>query len=177
MNIATNLKQLRHENNISQQQFADSLFVAQQSAANWETGKTLPQIDRICDIADKYDISVSQVIFNEIVDDPTDEVVCFRIDDSEKMLAMIETLQEKRRTVGLWPIERLDLMALESKRDRNEMCHYIGFSAFEWDTYKAMRRINPDYSIEEFNEHVLSGISKRNDEYVSPVISKRKFAD
>ena len=156
MNIATNLKQLRHENNISQQQFADSLFVAQQSAANWETGKTLPQIDRICDIADKYDVSVSQLVCDD--DFLHSEPVRVEIDDSASISDKINELERKRDTIGLSYGEQLELSFCRRKQMNGRMRHYICLTEFEYDAYKSLKQINPNYDIEDFYKFVSTGL-------------------
>ena len=42
MNLSDNLKKLRKENNLSQEELADKLNVSRQSVSKWESGSAYP---------------------------------------------------------------------------------------------------------------------------------------
>ena len=42
MNLADNLKKIRNDNKLSQEQLAEQLHVTRQAVSNWENGKTQP---------------------------------------------------------------------------------------------------------------------------------------
>lgn len=60
--LATNLKQLRKHNNLTQQQLAERLNIARQTVASYESGRTEPDIATLESIAKIFDISVDQLI-------------------------------------------------------------------------------------------------------------------
>lgn len=43
MNLSENLKKIRKDNNLSQEQLADKLGVSRQSVSKWESGLSFPK--------------------------------------------------------------------------------------------------------------------------------------
>ena len=60
--MIANLKQLRTEKNISQQQLAALLNVSQQSINKYENHETEPNLDTLISMADYFDTSVDYLI-------------------------------------------------------------------------------------------------------------------
>lgn len=60
MNFKKNLKKLRKEKNISQEQLAEKLNISRQAISKWESGKAYPDIDNL--------ILLDELIVNEKVD-------------------------------------------------------------------------------------------------------------
>lgn len=56
--IANNIRYLRRQENISQEEFAERFGVSRQSVAKWESGDSAPDIFKCREIADYYDISL-----------------------------------------------------------------------------------------------------------------------
>ena len=46
-NFANNLKKLRKDNNLSQEELALELGVSRQSVSKWESGQTYPEMDKV----------------------------------------------------------------------------------------------------------------------------------
>lgn len=63
--ISKNLKKLRLRQNWTQQQMADVLFVTRQAVSNWETGKTMPDLLMLENIAEKLDVSVEEILYGQ----------------------------------------------------------------------------------------------------------------
>lgn len=61
MNIAYKLKQLRTDNNMTQQQLADALGINQGMLSRWERGMTAPSLKLRRRIADYFDMSVREI--------------------------------------------------------------------------------------------------------------------
>lgn len=57
------LKELRKENNLTQEQLADKLFVTRRTVSRWETGSNMPDLDVLVELADLYDVDIRE-IFN-----------------------------------------------------------------------------------------------------------------
>ncbi len=47
MNFANNIKAIRKENNLSQEQLAEKLGVSRQSVSKWESSQSYPEMDKI----------------------------------------------------------------------------------------------------------------------------------
>lgn len=63
--FAGQLKELRQERNLTQQQLADALHVTRQSVSNWERGANLPDIETIVQIAETCHVSLDVLIMGE----------------------------------------------------------------------------------------------------------------
>ncbi|PNT92085.1 hypothetical protein CDQ83_00415 [Clostridium thermosuccinogenes] len=61
LNIGKNIKKLRDERNITQQQLADAIGVSFQAVSKWECGITLPDIAMLPEIANFFDITIDEL--------------------------------------------------------------------------------------------------------------------
>lgn len=59
------LKELRKENELTQEQLAEILNVSDRSVSRWETGNNMPDISLLVKLADFYDISITELINGE----------------------------------------------------------------------------------------------------------------
>ncbi len=59
------LKQLRKENNYTQEQLADILSVSSRTVSRWETGYNMPDISILVELSELYQISLSELIKGE----------------------------------------------------------------------------------------------------------------
>ncbi len=63
--IGNNIQKYRQRLGLSQQSLADTLFVSQQAIQKWETGKSVPQADKISEIAKILRVSVSDILLDD----------------------------------------------------------------------------------------------------------------
>lgn len=63
--VGSFLKGLRKEQNLTQEQFAEQLGVSGRSVSRWETGINMPDISLLVEIAEFYDVSISEIIDGE----------------------------------------------------------------------------------------------------------------
>ena len=67
LKIAENIRKLRHNLNLSQEQLAERLGVRFQAVSKWERGETYPDIELLPSIASFFGISVDDLLgTNEI---------------------------------------------------------------------------------------------------------------
>ena len=59
------LKELRKENGITQEEFAEMLNVSGRTVSRWETGTNMPDISLLVDIAEIFDVSIPEIINGE----------------------------------------------------------------------------------------------------------------
>ncbi len=59
--FATRLRLLRCQKGLTQQQVAQSLSLTVQAVSKWETGKNLPDIALLPDIADLYGVTIDEL--------------------------------------------------------------------------------------------------------------------
>ena len=63
--VSNNIKKLRQERKMSQEQLAEQLHVTRQAISNWENGKTQPDIDTLDQLATVFDVSVERIIYGK----------------------------------------------------------------------------------------------------------------
>ena len=56
------IKKIRHDNNLTQKDLADKYGVTYQAVSKWENGKNLPDISLITQIANDYNIELSDIL-------------------------------------------------------------------------------------------------------------------
>lgn len=62
MNFGTKLQNLRKSKGFSQEQLADQLGVSRQAVSKWETGDGYPELDKLIQISNLYDVSLDYLV-------------------------------------------------------------------------------------------------------------------
>lgn len=65
MNFSDNLVELRKYNNFSQEELAEMIGVSRQTLSKYETGESLPDIEKCKLLADVLDVSIDDLIYYE----------------------------------------------------------------------------------------------------------------
>lgn len=65
MNLGENIKKLRKEKNLSQEQLAEMLNVSRQAVSKWESGKAYPDIENLILLRDIFNVTLDDLIINE----------------------------------------------------------------------------------------------------------------
>lgn len=66
--IGKNIKSLRTEKNMTQDELAQLLFVTRQTVSNYETGNSRPDVDMLLKIAEVFGVEVNTVIYGPQID-------------------------------------------------------------------------------------------------------------
>lgn len=69
MNLAENLQMQRKKHNLSQEELAEKCNISRQAVAKWESGETIPSIDRLVFLADLYDITLDELVGRVVLND------------------------------------------------------------------------------------------------------------
>ena len=67
MTLAEKIAHLRIVNNISQEGLARKLNVSRQSISKWESGESLPQIDKVVELSQLFKVTTDELLNDEIV--------------------------------------------------------------------------------------------------------------
>ena len=67
------LKELRKEREMSQEQLAERLGVSSRTVSRWETGRNLPDLSVLIEIADLYGVDIRELIDGERKSDHMDQ--------------------------------------------------------------------------------------------------------
>jgi len=69
MNFNEKLQMLRKKQNITQEELAEKLNVSRQAVSKWEAGQTMPEVEKIIELARMYDISLDYILTDNEKDD------------------------------------------------------------------------------------------------------------
>ena len=61
--IGKNIRDLREKNKMTQEELAQALFVTRQTVSNYETGKSRPDVDMVCKIAEALGVDANTVLY------------------------------------------------------------------------------------------------------------------
>ena len=64
--FSENLKKIRKEHNLSQEQLADELGVSRQAISKWESGSAYPEMDKIIALCDKFNLNIDDLLHKDI---------------------------------------------------------------------------------------------------------------
>lgn len=60
--FSENLKKIRKERNLSQEELAEMLEVSRQAVSKWEAGKGYPEVEKLLEISGKLDVSLDDLM-------------------------------------------------------------------------------------------------------------------
>lgn len=64
--FSENLKKIRKDNNLSQEQLADELSVSRQAISKWESSLAYPEMDKIIALCDKFNLNIDDLLHKDI---------------------------------------------------------------------------------------------------------------
>ena len=67
MTIGNNIKRIRKEANMSQEDLADMFDVSRQTISNWENSKSYPDLETIVKISDNFNISLDVLLKEDLI--------------------------------------------------------------------------------------------------------------
>ena len=68
MTFGEKLKKLRTDNNLTQEQLADKIFVTRTAISKWETDKGYPSIDSLKQLSNLFQISIDDLISDDDIE-------------------------------------------------------------------------------------------------------------
>ena len=71
--FSENLKKIRKDNNLSQEQLADELGVSRQAISKWESSVAYPEMDKIIAICDKFNLNIDDLLHKDIKEVKSEE--------------------------------------------------------------------------------------------------------
>ena len=61
--IGKNIRDLRQQKHLTQEELAEQLFVTRQTVSNYENGRTRPDVDQILRLAEIFDTDANAVLY------------------------------------------------------------------------------------------------------------------
>lgn len=105
MKLSDNLKIIRKENNLSQEQFAEKLGVSRQAVSKWESGQSFPEMDKVLLICKLFNYNI-----NELMNENVKEV-----DESKQSKININKYIEDFFSFITRTVDMLSIMRLREK--------------------------------------------------------------
>ena len=59
--FSENLKKIRKDNNLSQEQLADEIGVSRQAISKWESAVAYPEMDKIIILSEKFNLNIDDL--------------------------------------------------------------------------------------------------------------------
>ena len=63
--FSENLKKIRKDNNLSQEQLADELGVSRQAISKWESAVAYPEMDKIITLCDRFNLNIDDLLHKD----------------------------------------------------------------------------------------------------------------
>ena len=64
--FSENIKKIRKDNNLSQEQLADEIGVSRQAISKWESASAYPEMDKIILLCDKFNLNIDDLLHKDI---------------------------------------------------------------------------------------------------------------
>ncbi|MBP3570023.1 MAG: helix-turn-helix transcriptional regulator [Lachnospiraceae bacterium] len=98
------LKELRKEKGITQEQLAEQFNISRRSVSRWETGSNMPDITLLVELAEFYDVSISEIIDGERKSEKMNEEVketALKVSDYAETINQTNSIYKRIASVGL----------------------------------------------------------------------------
>ena len=59
------LKHLRNDKGLTQEQLAEHFYVSSRNVSRWETGRNMPDVEMLIELAEFYDVEIHEIIEGE----------------------------------------------------------------------------------------------------------------
>ena len=96
MKLSEKIYALRTARGLSQGDLAEKLEVSRQSVSKWETGQSVPDLDKIIKLADLFGVSVDELVREDAMPAPPPEPHIIYVDKPKKT----EALEKKELSPG-----------------------------------------------------------------------------
>ena len=104
MTLAEKLLALRTEKGLSQEDLAEQLGVSRQSVSKWETGQSVPDLDKIIKLADLFGVTVDELVREGKRPQPPQppEPKVIYVEREKRSLTPVQTLGVVTEAVGIF---------------------------------------------------------------------------
>ncbi|MFT9373451.1 helix-turn-helix domain-containing protein [Liquorilactobacillus hordei] len=109
MNFKDDIKMLRKQSNLTQEELAKKLHVTRQTVSTWETGKNMPSLETLHVLSQLFNISLEKLLFNEEIEMKKDKEpsLATQIDHNVKLKS-----RYRRWTFGLGALIALMIVGI-----------------------------------------------------------------
>ena len=125
--IGSFIKELRKEQNLTQEELAEKFNVARRTVSRWETGSNIPDLDILIEMADFYDVNLREILDGERKSEKMNEEL------KETVLKVAEYSNEEkkrdtRRVLGYFVLGIVALIMVEGcALSPLHSCSFVGW--------------------------------------------------
>lgn len=94
MNFSEKILTLRKSKNLTQEQLAEQLNISRQSISKWESGQAIPEIDKIVEISNIFDVTTDYLLKPSEID-----VLSIKTEILERQQQQMLIREKKRRVI------------------------------------------------------------------------------
>ena len=74
MDVGERIQQLRKNNHLSQEQLAERLQISRQSISKWESGQSLPELDKVVQLSKVFEVTTDYLLTGATVINPVEQI-------------------------------------------------------------------------------------------------------
>ncbi len=104
--FSKNLKLLRRQKGLSQEELAERLHVVRQTISKWEKGLSVPDADILIQIADIFETPVSALLGDTVESSEDKNIIAQKLEQLNALLA-----ERNRRSRRIWKVVAIVLIA------------------------------------------------------------------
>lgn len=105
--FSENLRKLRKQHGLSQEELAERLRVVRQTVSKWEKGLSVPDADLLIQIAEIFEISVSTLLGGTVESNEDKNIIAQKLEQLNALLA-----ERNRRSRRIWKVVKIILISL-----------------------------------------------------------------
>lgn len=75
MSLSKKIYELRKSSNLSQEQLAEKVNVSRQSISKWESGETVPEIERVVELSKVFNVSTDYLLLSSEVEELANKTI------------------------------------------------------------------------------------------------------
>jgi len=87
MELSEKIQKIRKENNLTQEQFAEKIYVSRTAVSKWETGRGIPSVDSLQMIAKEFNIRLDDLL-------STEEIVEIAKQENKRKISKISSFSD-----------------------------------------------------------------------------------
>lgn len=105
--FSENLKNLRKEKGLTQEELAERLHIVRQTVSKWEKGLSVPDADLLIRIAEIFEASVSTLLGDTVESSGDKNIVAQKLEQLNALLA-----EKNRRSRRIWKVVAITLISI-----------------------------------------------------------------
>lgn len=100
--IGERISKYRKEMQMNQEEFATKIGVSRQAVSKWETDRSYPDLDKLVDICEVFNISINELLYGKALTDADGSQNAPSANTASKNIATARHLRGKRSFAGLY---------------------------------------------------------------------------